>query len=214
MFRKVIKIVSKKINTLLFKRRWKKQNPHNYTSVAKVFPKGKVIIGKGTYGVIDADFYGNEEEYLEIGNYCSIAGNVKFLTGGGHKYTCLSTFPFKKYYSNFPEVEAITKGSIIVKDDVWIGHGTIILSGVTIGQGAVIGAGSIVTKDIDPYSIYAGGRVIRKRFSNDIIEKLQRLDYSKISSSDIKSNLELINRDIDENFFFSEFYKSNLKENE
>ena len=49
-----------------------------------------------------------------------------------------------------------TKGDIIIEDDVWIGVGAIILSGVTIGKGAIIGAGSVVTKSIPPFSLAAG----------------------------------------------------------
>jgi len=49
-----------------------------------------------------------------------------------------------------------TKKKIIIKDDVWIGAGAIILKGVTIGQGAVIGAGTVITKDVEPYAIVVG----------------------------------------------------------
>ena len=62
--------------------------------------------------------------------------------------------------------EATSKGDIIVQDDVWIGYGATILSGLTIGQGAVIAAGSVVTKDVTPYSVVAGvpARVIKYHF--------------------------------------------------
>ena len=58
---------------------------------------------------------------------------------------------------------------IIIQDDVWVGVGSIILSGVTIGSGSIIAAGSVVTKDVEPYSIYAGNpaRKIRNRFDSD-----------------------------------------------
>ena len=72
------------------------------------------------------------------------------------------------------------KVDIIVEDDVWIGYGALILSGVTIGQGSIIGARSIVTKDVPPYSIYAGNKVIRKRFPDEIIQKLSTIDFEKI----------------------------------
>ncbi|MDC3366068.1 acyltransferase [Flavobacteriaceae bacterium] len=62
--------------------------------------------------------------------------------------------------------------SIVIEDDVWIGVNCIILSGVTIGQGAVIAAGSVVSKNVPPYSIVAGvpAKVIKKRFSDEIVE--------------------------------------------
>lgn len=47
-------------------------------------------------------------------------------------------------------------GGVKIKDDVWVGAGVIILSGVTIGECSVIGAGAVVTKDVEPYTIVAG----------------------------------------------------------
>lgn len=54
---------------------------------------------------------------------------------------------------------------VIIGNDVWIGSRVIILPGVTIGDGAIIGAGSVVTKDVPPYSIFAGNpaKFIRER---------------------------------------------------
>lgn len=74
---------------------------------------------------------------------------------GEHNYSCFSTYPFHRYVID-GSFESISKGPIILEDDVWIGENCIILSGVKIGQGAVIAAGAIVTNDIPPYAI-AGG---------------------------------------------------------
>ena len=62
--------------------------------------------------------------------------------------------------------EAFGKGDIIVEDDVWIGYGAVIMSGVTIKQGAVIAAGSVVVKDVPAYSIVGGApaKIIKYRF--------------------------------------------------
>lgn len=70
--------------------------------------------------------------------------------------------------------EATSKGDIVVKDDVWIGYGSIILSGVHIGQGAVIAAGSVVSHDVPPYAIVGGvpARLIKYRFSEEMTKKL------------------------------------------
>lgn len=77
--------------------------------------------------------------------------------------------------------ELASKGSIVVKDDVWIGEGAIILSGVTIGQGAIVGAGSVVTKDIPPYCVWVGNKIIKKRFPENIIALLEKIDLNNIS---------------------------------
>ena len=56
----------------------------------------------------------------------------------------------------------------MIEDDVWVGYGTIVLTGLTVGRGSVVAAGSVVTRDIPPYSIAAGvpARVIGKRFDD------------------------------------------------
>jgi acetyltransferase-like isoleucine patch superfamily enzyme len=62
-----------------------------------------------------------------------------------------------------------TNLEVRIEDDVWVGYGSIILSGVTIGRGSIIATGSIVTKDVAPFSIYGGvpARKIADRFDND-----------------------------------------------
>ena len=90
------------------------------------------------------------------------------------------------------EDEAITKGPIIISDDVWIGFGCLILSGVKIGQGAVVAAGSVVTKDIEPYAIVGGtpAKFIKYRFDKEIRDKLLKIDFSKIDDNFILENKE------------------------
>lgn len=130
----------------VFQVKWRDYNLHNETIAGNVFPIEKVRVGNGTYGTIRALHFGNDTERLIIGNYCSIAGGVVFLLGGNHKYKRLSTYPFtSKVFGEKPR-GADTNGPIIVEDDVWIGYGAIILSGVTLGQGCIIAAGSVVSK--------------------------------------------------------------------
>jgi len=73
-------------------------------------------------------------------------------------------------------------GNVILKNDVWVGQRVIIKGGVEIGDGAVIGAGSVVTKDVDPYTIVAGvpAKPIKTRFDDDVIELLE----TKLKKSD------------------------------
>jgi hypothetical protein len=72
--------------------------------------------------------------------------------------------------------------------DTWIGHGAIIMPGVTIGNGAIVGSGAIVTRDVEPYSIVVGvpAQPIRKRFSEDIIRKLEEICWWDWSYEEIK----------------------------
>ena len=71
------------------------------------------------------------------------------------------------------------KGDIIIGNDVWIGYEAIIMAGVHIGDGAIIATRAVVTKDIPPYTIVGGipANPIRKRFSDDIIQKLEILKW-------------------------------------
>ena len=130
-----------------------------------------------------------------IGRYCSIALGVK-VGLDEHDYSYLSTHPFlySNYFGNFvKEKHSIQhKHSPVINDDVWIGANSIICRGVTIGKGAVIGAGSVVTKNVKPYSIVAGvpAKHIKYRFHSTVIEELLSLDWCSWSDAEISENLD------------------------
>lgn len=158
---------------------WRLRNTHNRTIANTVFPPEIVKVGNETYGHLNVHSYGHCGERLSIGNCCSIAGNVHFILSGHHDYRRFTTFPAEAYYTS-DGISSCAKGPILVHDDVWIGYGVIILSGVTIGQGAVIAAGSVVSKDVPPYAIWIKDRVIKYRFSDDIREKLMTINFNAI----------------------------------
>lgn len=109
-----------------------------------------VIMGENTYPNLGLQSTSNGEALVFIGDNVSIAPNVVFITessaNNGHKI------------NNIPYVtEKLTKKEkIIIQDEVWIGANVTILPGVTIGTCSIIGAGSVVTEDVESYSIYAG----------------------------------------------------------
>ena len=72
---------------------------------------------------------------------------------------------------------------IVVGDDVWIGYDCIILAGSRIGKGSVIGARSIVKGEIPPYSVYVHNKIIKRRFPDEIIEKIKDIDFQQIRHS-------------------------------
>lgn len=167
------------IKLRVFRIVWRKENKHNYTKAINCFSRKRVSVGIGTYGDLCVRHFGNPQERLNIGSYCSIAPKVTFVLGGEHNYSSLTTYPIRqKLIDN--ENESETKGTIIVGDDVWIGYGVTVLSGVVIGQGAIIAAGSVVSKNVPPYAIYTTGKVIKYRFSSEIIEKLCEIDFKKL----------------------------------
>lgn len=113
----------------------------------------KASIGVGTMINRGCRFYASHhypDVRIRIGNHVAVAPEVSFFAAG-HDYTNLS----------LPDIAS----SITVGDYVWIGGRSIILGGVTIGEGAVIAAGSVVTRDIPPYTVVAGvpAHVIKKR---------------------------------------------------
>lgn len=177
-----------KAYAFIYRRKWRKKNQSNFTSPVSFPPLGLVEIGKGTYGNINV-LYTPQEAKLVIGNYCSIADSVTFLLSLDHPLNHISTYPFKSMAYGCPE--AISKGNIIIGDDVWIGYGAVILSGVKIGQGAVVAAGTVVTKDIPPYAVVAGvpARIVRYRFNSEVIRELVKVDWSNVEMEYVKNNL-------------------------
>ena len=92
------------------------------------------------------------------------------------------------------------KGDIEVGNDVWIATEATIMPGVKIGHGAIIGAKAVVTKDVPPYHIVAGNpaSIIKKRFDNDVIEKLLEIEWWNWVNEDVVKNAYLIvGKDID-----------------
>ena len=157
-----------------------------------------ISCGNYSYGRPKILSFENKNEKIEIGNYVSIAENVSFLLSGGHFVDTFTIFPFKAICFS-KENETLCKGPIKVCDDVWIGYGATILSGVTIGQGAIIAAGSVVVKDVEPYSVVGGNpaKLIKYRYSTEIIEEMKKIDFSKIEPEDLKDIQDLIYKKLD-----------------
>ena len=181
-------MIKEKLMRYLTRRKWRKMNQHNETTMVNMFPLDNVSVGKYTYGEIEALIF-NKKYRLNIGSFCSIGPHVTFVVSAEHNYKNVSSFPFRaKCFTRDIMADGIGKGNITIGDDVWIGCNSTILSGVTIGQGAVVAAGTVVDKNIPPYAIVGGvpAKIIKYRFSNEIIERLVSLDYSCWSIEDFK----------------------------
>lgn len=145
--------------------------------------------------------YPINHDKLIIGKFCSIACGAKFLfNSANHRMTSLSTYPFPLFFEEWElEKKNVTeswdnKGDIIVGNDVWIGYEALILAGVTIGDGAIIGARALVTKDVAPYTIVGGipAKPIRKRFPEEIITELLKIEWWNWPEEKIAKNIEAI----------------------
>lgn len=184
-----------------FEKRWRNLNRHNSTKVGERFFSLEIVqVGKGTYGTVNIQsLYSTPNEKLNIGNYVSIAPEVTFFLGMNHQINTATTFPFYSKLIKRSPIDAISKGPVIIEDEVWIGTGAWIFSGVRIGKGAIIGAGSIVTMDVLPYAIVGGNpaKVIRFRFQEDIINILKPIYFINFSDEWIKQNIDLIYKKIE-----------------
>ena len=172
-------------------REWRKRNTHNRSKIVSYCDINNITVGNYTYGPLQVyDF--KSGRHLKIGHLCSIAHNVRFFLAGGHDMNVICSYPISKNILGGSD-ESTSKGDIIVEDDVWIGSNTLILSGVTIGRGAVVAAGSVVTKDVAPYTVVGGvsSKTLKDRFPKEIKEILMTIDYSKIDKKIIETNVEL-----------------------
>lgn len=183
--------IVEKIKRRRFISAYRKVNHQNETFPGNMFDIRDVTIGKKTYGTIRI-FNDVKNAHLYIGSFCSIGDNVVFLLGIDHPTNFISTFPFRVKIEKKDEMEAISKGNIVVDDEVWIGYGATILSGVHIGQGAIVGANALVTKDIPPYAIAGGtpAKLIKYRFEERIINELLKVDFDSLTDDMIIDNID------------------------
>ena len=160
------------------------------TYVKPTVKNPNIIVGDFTYfsDVFFERHVTHRYEYypdkLIIGKFCQIAAGVNFvMSGANHQMNAVTTFPFyimEGWDQSVPPLsEMPLKGDTIVGNDVWIGENVTVLPGVKIGDGAIIGMNSVVTADVEPYTIVGGNpaRVIRKRFDNELIDLLLRLKW-------------------------------------
>lgn len=164
----------------------------------------KFSIGEFTYSstnpasspYVELVDYEKGKAKLRIGRFCSIADGVGIALSSAHRPDWITTYPFSYVLDGFQDVQGlpVSKGNVTIGNDVWIGKNAIIMSGVTIGDSAVIGAGSIVTKDVEPYAIVAGNpaRLIRKRFDQRTIDELLKIKWWNWDERRIRENVPLL----------------------
>lgn len=147
---------------------------------------------------VDNRFEDGMIDKLIIGKFCSIATGTKFMMGGtqGHNYNWIASYPLDSFDD---QKSAIPKGSkrkgdTVIGNDVWLGAEVLIMPGIKISNGAVIASRSVVTKDIGPYEVWGGSpaKLIKKRFSDDQIQKLLQIEWWNWDKETIKRNLDYL----------------------
>jgi hypothetical protein len=154
------------------------------------------VVGDHTYGeplVLEPSC-----AHLSIGRFTSIAGQVTVVLGN-HRTDAGTLYPFKSLRRFWPTAGAVSadhdsKGDVVIGNDVWIGQGATILSGVRIGDGAVVGAQSVVSRDVPPYAIVAGNpaRVIRHRFDQATVNRFLALRWWDWPQDQIEAAIPLL----------------------
>jgi len=171
-------------------------NVGNYSSVSRSTV--------GMYSYIGSSC---ELTMTEIGRFCSIANNVKLIYGRHPTSGFISTHPSffsltSPVVSTFVNKQLYKENRRIggqlsckIEDDVWIGQFVIILEGIKIGRGSIIAAGSVVTKDVEPYSIIGGNpaRKIKMRFSTQQIKNINNSRWWEKDPKWIKENITYLN---------------------
>lgn len=172
-----------------------------------------VTVGRGTYG-----YQGLLSVFpmaTRIGRYCSINATARIWCNHPMEYVTTSPFldhrffcsyseyvrrrvfceKYGTHFHNHPFEDSPLRANepVEIGNDVWIGANVILLPGVKIADGAVIAAGAVVTKDVEPYAIVGGvpAKVIKKRFSDEIIEKMLQIAWWNWDEEKIKEHMEL-----------------------
>lgn len=145
-----------------------------------------ISIGYGTYGgCFDKD---KIPPGTQFGNYCSVASGVKIFRAN-HPVNVFTCHPlFYNPVMGFVREDKLVRPQITIGNDVWIGANTIILPSChAIGNGAIIGAGSVVTKDVPPYTIVAGNpaKIIRMRFNPKQIKFLEESKWWELKYNEL-----------------------------
>jgi len=155
-----------------------------------------VKVGLYSYGsCFDKSF--NTGGKVVVGQYTSFGPNIRYY-GANHPLNCVSMSPYF-YQQKWADtvggrVRDVERHVLSIGNDCWLGSGVIITCGChSIGNGAVIGAGSVVTKNVAPYTIVAGNpaKEIRKRFSNEEIRKLELSKWYDLSPDILLKHYDL-----------------------
>jgi len=182
----------------------------NICFIKNIITKPNIVVGEYSY-YDDVNGAENFEKHvthhyefiddkLIIGKFCAIAKGIEFImNGANHRMNSVTTYPFNIMGGGWekatPSLDQLPlRGDTIVGNDVWIGQNVTVMPGVQIGDGAIIAANSVVANNVSAYHIVGGnpGKVIKKRFDDEMIDYLLDLKWWNWSPEKIFSNLEIL----------------------
>lgn len=142
--------------------------------------------------------------HTKVGKFCSISSDCA-IGMGTHSLQNISTSSIFTARRNGTGISWTSDSSFeefkitIIGNDVWVGQRAMVMGGITIGDGAVIGAGAVVTKDVPPYAIVGGvpAKIIRYRFPNEVIEKLESSEWWSLPDKELKDNINLFQKPLE-----------------
>jgi len=176
-----------------FKQMFKKKKPKFFLkdTMAEEIKKGLFTCGKWSYGNPKIYRWSNSSK-IHIGNFCSMGPEVSIYVDPDHRLDNITTSPLseKNFFDKFTKASndyVFERGDLNIGHDVWIGGHVVIFSGINIGTGAIIGAGSVIRKNVDPYSIVYGNpaKEIGKRFNDNLIAKLLKSQWWNLNDNAI-----------------------------
>jgi len=163
-----------------------------------VVASGHLAMGRYSYGTPSVIAFPGDVNKVVVGSFAAIAHGVEIFVGGNHRTDWVATFPFRiklRLPGALEDGAPSTKGDVVIGNDVWIGRGAKILSGVTVGHGAVIGAYAVVTRDVRPYAVVAGNpaREVKRRFNDVQVASLQAIAWWDWPIDEIVQAVPLLN---------------------
>lgn len=180
--------------------------------IKNVIKAPNISVGDYTYYDDDKDPTGFEKnnvlfnypvfgDKLIIGKFCQIASGTQFIMGAAnHRLCSATTYPFNVMSEAWAEIAPVHlsqlphKGDTVIGNDVWFGRNCVVMPGVMIGDGAIVAAHSVVTKDVEPYSVVGGNpaRIIKKRFDDELIELLLRFKWWDLPPDELAEVMPLL----------------------
>jgi acetyltransferase-like isoleucine patch superfamily enzyme len=157
--------------------------------------QGRVTYGAWSYGIPTIRTFDHDNTCLKVGHYSSIGSTI--LLGGEHAADRVTTFPHRICMDmegagedGFP----VTTGDTVIGSDVWACYGSMLLSGVNVGDGAILAGGAMIVKDVPPFAIVGGNpaKVLKYRFSEPEIEAMLELRWWDWPDDEVRKAVPLL----------------------